>query len=183
MIDGLVLPVHQLYMDKYLISSEFSKVIAMNKNETLKWIHNQEDNLIVVDERMKDTKGCTRGIYGIFINDGSTEECVYVGKTDNFYSRMFKGEGHICRMRRRTHFIEELNNITKPKRVIFKILEEVPFIYDNYYKDLQRLSSVENYFINKYQNMNQCLNQVPEGTKITEKEWEEAKLEYEKNKN
>lgn len=151
----------------------------MNRNETIKWV--QERNIIIVDERMKHTNGCNRGIYGIFVSDGIIEKCVYVGKTDNFYSRMFKGEGHLCRLRRGSHFIKELNNITEPKRIIFKVLEEVPFLYDDYHKDMQRLASAENYHINKYQGMDQCLNQVPEGTKVTKDEWEEAKLKYKKN--
>lgn len=153
----------------------------MNKNETLKWVQDKVNNIIIVDERIKDMDGCTRGIYGIFISDGVNEKCVYVGKTDNFYSRMFKGEGHICRLRRGSHFIKELNNVTESKKIIFKILEEVPLIYDDYHKDMQRLASAENYYIDKYQGMWQCLYQVPEGTKITEDEWKEAKLKYEKN--
>ena len=58
---------------------------------------------------------------------------------------------------------------------------EVPFIYDDYHKDMQRLASAENYHINKYQSIDQCLNQVPEGTKLTKNEWNEAKLAYKKN--
>lgn len=153
----------------------------MNKNETLRWIDNQVNDVITVDERMKAVNGCNRGIYGIFINDGKREECVYVGKTDNFYYRMFKGDGHICMMRRGNHFIKELNNITGTRKIIFRILEEVPFIYDDYHKDMQRLASAENYHINKYQSIDQCLNQVPEGTKLTKNEWNEAKLAYKKN--
>lgn len=152
----------------------------MNKNETLKWVQEQVNNRVIVDERMKDTKGCTRGVYGIFVNDGIDEKCVYVGKTDNFYWRMFKGSGHICRMRKGNHFIKELNNLTEASKITFKILKEVPFLYDDYHKDMQRLASAENYYIDKYQNMNQCLNQVPEGTKMTEDEWKDAGLRNKK---
>ena len=53
---------------------------------------------------MKYINGCTRGIYGIFVNDGIKEKCVYIGKTDNFDVRMFKGGGHICSLRSKTHF-------------------------------------------------------------------------------
>ena len=153
----------------------------MNRNETLKWIQDQT-NGIIVDERMKDSERRIRGVYGIFVSDGVEEKCVYVGKTDSFYSRMFVGNGHICRLIRGNHFIKELNTVLGLKKIIFKVLEEVPFLYDYYHKDIQRLATAENHYIDKYQSMNQSLNQVPEGTKVTEVEWKEAKLEYEKNR-
>jgi len=58
------------------------------------------------------------------------------------------------------------------KEIVIKILKEVPFEFDNYYKDMQRLASEENKYIDQYQKINQCLEQVPEGTRISEEEWE-----------
>lgn len=69
--------------------------------------------------------------------------------------------------------------IPKPQ-FLFLYLEEVPYCFDNYYKDAQRLASAENYWIDKYQGMNQCLEQVPEGKRPSIDAWENMKL-YQNN--
>ena len=58
---------------------------------------------------------------------------------------------------------------------MIKVLQEVPYLFDNYYKDAQRLASAETYWIDWYQKANQCLEQVPEGKRPTKEEWERMK--------
>lgn len=64
--------------------------------------------------------------------------------------------------------------------ILISLLEEVPYCFDNYYKDAQRLASAENYWIDKYQGMNQCLEQVPEGKRPSIDACENMKL-YQNN--
>ncbi|MDU6363053.1 MULTISPECIES: hypothetical protein [Clostridium] len=151
-----------------------------NTNSSLKWLHKKTN--IFLDERIEDTNHPIRGIYGIFIKDENkkdkNERCVYVGRSKSIYGRMFESnKGHVAMMREKKHFIPELNEASDDEniKVFIKILEEVRLEFDNYYKDMQRLASAENYYINKYQSINQCLNQVPEGTNTTKEDWESMK--------
>lgn len=151
-----------------------------NKNESLNWLYKKTN--IFIDERIKDTNRPVRGIYGIFIKDENKRDenksCVYVGRSKSIYGRMFTSDnGHVAMMKDRRHFIQELNEASDHEniKVFIEILEEVPYEFDNYYKDIQRLASAENYHINKYQSINQCLNQVPEGATTTEDEWKMMK--------
>lgn len=59
-----------------------------------------------------------------------------------------------------------------------KVLEEVKCQYDDYYKDMQRLAFAEYYHISKYQELNQCLEQLPDGRNMDKDVWED---EYEKD--
>ena len=59
--------------------------------------------------------------------------------------------------------------------ILIDVVESVPYYFDDYFKDVQRLASAENYWIDKYQGMDQCLEQVPEGKRPSMKAWEEMK--------
>ena len=52
--------------------------------------------------------------------------------------------------------------------------------YDDYYKDMQRLVFAEYYHISRYQELNQCLEQLPDGSNMDEKVW---KIERDKMHN
>lgn len=146
----------------------------INKNETLNW----EDigNKIIIDERIKDYRKPIRGIYGIFIGSKKeqTEICAYVGRSSNIYIRMFCG-GHITKLKSNynEYPISKIKDAmdNDDEIIIVKILQEVPLCGDNYNKDMQRLSSAESYFIDYFQSKDECLEQVPEGTRMTEDEW------------
>ncbi|MBU5593149.1 hypothetical protein KQI89_15475 [Clostridium sp. MSJ-4] len=151
-----------------------------NNNTSLKWLHKKTN--IFLDERIEDTSNPVRGIYGIFIKDENKRDenksCVYVGRSKSVYGRMFDAKnGHVAMMKEKQHFIPKLNEARDHEniKVFIKILEEVPFEFDDYYKDMQRLASAENYHINKYQSINQCLNQVPEGRNTSKEDWESRK--------
>lgn len=86
---------------------------------------------------------------------------------------MFGSDGHITKMKRKNgHPVVRINEALKSdnETIHIKILQEVDLAGD-YYKDMQRLASAECRFIDYYQNLNQCLEQIPEGTTMTEKEW------------
>ncbi|OOM09431.1 hypothetical protein [Clostridium saccharobutylicum] len=148
-----------------------------NENHSVKWLHAKEN--IFIDEKILDWHNIVRGIYGIFIKCiGENKKCVYVGRSISIYDRMFNSEnGHIAKMKEKEHFISELNKASEDSqiKVFIEILEEVDFEFDDYHKDMQRLASAENYYIDRYQSRNQSLNQVPEGTKMTKEEWEVRK--------
>lgn len=78
---------------------------------------------------------------------------------------MFDSEnGHIAKMKKNEHFISELNKASEDGeiKVFIEILEQVQYEFDNYYKDMQRLASAENYYIDRYQSRNQCLTKFLE---------------------
>lgn len=56
-----------------------------------------------------------------------------------------------------------------------RILEKVNYKFDNYNRDMQRIASRENYYIDKYQEVGQCLHQRPEGSFILESIWNSKK--------
>lgn len=141
----------------------------MNRNKSVKWAI--DNGNIVIDEKIYDEKIAVRGIYGIFIEN----ECVYVGRSNSIYGRMFSS-GHITMMAKGQHSVLAVNKaIIENKAIYVKILEEIPYKYDDYFKDVQRLASRENYYIDKYQKLDQCLSQVPEGTTLGQREWKELR--------
>lgn len=143
-----------------------------NRNQSLAWVEEQKN--ISVDAEIKKFDSPVRGIYGILCGD--EEECVYVGRSLNIYSRMFKAYGHITQMMYGEHENKQLQNaVDTGQKIHIKLLDEVKYIFDNYYKDMQRLASRENYYIDLYQQNNQCLWQVPEGTSMTKEDWESLK--------
>ncbi|WP_434305390.1 GIY-YIG nuclease family protein [Clostridium botulinum] len=148
----------------------------MNNNKSLKWL--KEQNNIIIDDKDKekilDISNPVRGIYGIFIAENGEEKCVYVGRSNSIYDRLICG--HVTNLMKKKHTNQQLQNaMDNGKNIKIKILIEVPYKFDNYYKDMQRLASEENKCIDKYQEMDQCLEQVPEGTGLKKEKWEEIK--------
>ena len=149
-----------------------------NRNETLKWLYTEMAHKIFVDSRIENFKDPIRGIYGIFISgENSKCECVYVGRSNDMYSRMFRAGGHMTQLMKKIHSNTKLNEAMRDskEKIHIRILEEVSFEFDNYYKDMQRLASAENYYIDKYQSRNQCLEQIPEGTSMKKQKWDKMK--------
>ena len=138
------------------------------KQSLIEWSKNN----LTVTPTIYDADSVIRGIYGIFVVD-SDKKCVYVGKSSNIHDRMFNcNNGHITKIKSKKHFIDSLNS---GKEIIIEVLEEVPYQFDDYYKDMQRLASRENYYIDAYQKNDQCLYQVPEGRHVSLKKWESWK--------
>ena len=127
----------------------------INRNQNIRWAR---ENGIRVEERIIENRGI-RGIYGIFVQ----EECVYVGRSNNIYGRIFKAKGHIQKIRYRQHVNKLLSGIDENKEISIKVLEEVPLIGDHKAKDAQRLNSRECYWIDYFQAKDECLEQFPEG--------------------
>ena len=67
----------------------------MNNNITVKWYN--EQSYIILDDEFLQYDPPVRGIYGIFLGKDGPEICVYVGKSENVYRRMFKDDGHLVR--------------------------------------------------------------------------------------
>lgn len=128
---------------------------------------------VIIDESIIK---CVRGVYGIFIEKDGNRICEYVGKSEEVPTR---AEYHKNKIESGTH-IKVLVNTNKDSKakIIIAVLEDVPYVFDNYYKDAQRLASAENYWIDKYQGMGQCLHQVPEGKRPSIVSWEKRKDRY-----
>ncbi len=153
----------------------------MNKNETVKWINEVMKNKISVSHEILDSKK-NRGIYGIFVVDKSNSEefCAYVGKATNIYKRMFCGKkAHLVKLKENKLYNSVINEAIRneDKRIDIRVLEEVTFQYENYNKDMQYLASRECYHIDKYQKLNQCLEQRPDGRNMYEKVWKSEKTD------
>lgn len=130
-------------------------------------------NKIWIDERLIE---CHRGIYGIFIisRDGNCDEqCAYIGKSEQLYER---AKQHKASIINKTS-ISSLNNAMDNEnlRLEIRLIESVEYVFDNYYKDAQRLASRENHWIDEYQKENQCLEQVPEGKRPSITQWKKLK--------
>lgn len=148
-----------------------------NRNKNYRWLKEQTNINISHEDEMKilDTKKLVRGIYGIFIEDNGFEKCVYVGRSNSIYGRLFKN-GHVTKLRNGNHpSIKLTNAIINNMKITIRILKEVPYLFDDYYKDMQRLASEECRFIDEYQSNNQCLEQVPEGTQMMSETWRRLK--------
>ena len=122
-----------------------------NRNHTLKWINTLGSNKIAFEYGIIDgTKN--RGIYGIFVIDDTrdTEYCAYIGRAVNIYKRFLKGDdAHFVKLRKglleNDKVIEALND--KHKRIEVRVIEQITFNYENYYKDTQFMASRECYYI------------------------------------
>lgn len=146
-----------------------------NDNKTLKWLKEYMNDKIIIDDEIIYSNKAIRGVYGIFVYEGSREYCAYVGRTSNIYGRFFVGRNaHLVKIK-----VGQCSNIAINKAlsndnaiIKIKILKKVNCHYDDYHKDMQRLASCENYFIDKYQKLNQCLEQLPDGSNMKSKVWE-----------
>ena len=131
-------------------------------------------NKIEIDERLKE---CQRGVYGIFIisRDGNCDEqCAYIGRSEQLYQRAKQHEAKIVN---KTSPFPLLNSAMDDEnlRLEIRLIESVEYVFDDYNKDAQRLASRENYWIDEYQKIDQCLEQVPEGKRPTIEEWKKLK--------
>ena len=149
---------------------------VQNRNQTVEWCR-QPQSHITLDNRLLQFDPPVRGIYGIFIEDKGQKKCVYVGKAENLYNRMFKSDGHIVAIRKGIHFIPQLNQaVEQGKEIVIEVLEEVPSIKGDYTEaayncDMQRLASAEYKHIDFYQKKGECLWQLPEGKHLSFDEW------------
>ena len=148
---------------------------VQNRNQTVEWCRQQ--SYITLDNRLLQFDPPVRGIYGIFIEDKGQEKCVYVGKAENLYNRMFKSDGHIVAIRKGIHFIPQLNQaVEQGQDITIKVLQVVPYnkgdcSIEDYNRDMQSLASAEYHHIDFYQNKGECLWQLPEGKHLSFDEW------------
>ncbi len=149
-----------------------------NRNQTIKWILREQKNKIFVQQDIIDRS--IRGIYGIFSlnKDHINKKCLYIGKAINIYSRLFVGNGHIVRIKKKDYPFSIFEDCMENSEKILKIevLKEVKYKLDDYNRDAQRLAYQEYYFIEEYQKKGECLYQLPEGVNKKEKiAWEKIK--------
>lgn len=154
----------------------------MNKNKTLNW-KNQNIDKITVDKIIENinTDYSFGYIYGIYsVNKQNEKYCIYIGRTNSLYERMYGGDGHLTNLMKECHHSKKLMNafLDTDYKIEIKVVDQVKYKFDCYQKDVQRLSSKENYYIDKYQERNQCLEQVPEGKIMSICKWNQLKIEY-----
>ncbi len=118
-------------------------------------------------------------VFFIIDNKQQTEYFTYVGKTSNIYKRFLTGDdAHFVKLRKallqNDKVIEALND--KHKRIEVRVIEQIMFNYENYYKDIQLMASRECYYIDHYQALGQCLEQCPDGSNIRRDVWENEKM-------
>lgn len=118
---------------------------------------------------------CPRGIYGIFIIKNNNKVCAYVGKSEQVPVRVKNHKAKI-EMGEHTPSLNEAFNDAEAT-IEITVLQAVPYLFDDYYKDAQRLASAETHWIDEYQGANQCLEQVPEGKRPSKEAWERMKKE------
>ena len=134
----------------------------------------------------KIINGNIRGVYGIFSCDvdNKNENCYYIGRAADIRSRFFDAGGHLHNFiwsksgkEITMKLVEKLiKDILKDKKQVeIKVIKEVPYEFDNYYRDMQRLAYEEYKVIEEYQNKNQALHQLPEGNWIKLNRWEDLK--------
>lgn len=149
-----------------------------NRNSTHKWWKEKMVNKIVIAKEILDWENPIRGIYGIFIREKEDIYCAYVGRANNIYLRFFSSSGeepgHLVKIKRGNCTNKKMKQALENKAAMIeiKVLEEVKCQYDNYYKDMQRLAFAEYYHISKYQELNQCLEQLPDGRNMNKDDWD-----------
>lgn len=156
-----------------------------NKNSTYNWWKEKLANKIIIDKEILDWENPIRGIYGIFTREKDYIYCAYVGKANNIYLRFFSSSGnkentgHLVKIKNGLCTNNKINEALKNEASIIeiKVLEEVKCQYDHYHKDMHRLAFAEYYHISKYQELNQCLEQLPDGSNMDEEVW---KIEHDK---
>lgn len=153
--------------------------LSNNRNTTLKWVTTTMKEKIIVEDKIIDSE--TRGIYGIFVETEKEKKCVYVGRATNIYSRLFKGsDAHLVRLKKGKHENTELKKaMSTSSKIKIEVLEEVKCKYKDYSKDMQELASRECFYIDKYQKLDQCLEQLPDGSNMDIRVWEKAKKLHE----
>lgn len=118
-------------------------------------------------------------VFFIIDNKQQTEYFTYAGRTANIYKRFLTGDdAYFVKLRKvllqNDKVIEALND--KHKRIEVRVIEQIMFNYENYYKDIQFMASRECYYIDHYQALGQCLEQCPDGSNIRRDVWENEKM-------
>lgn len=147
----------------------------MSISESLLLVKQTFQNKIIIEEDIENQPKGNRGIYGLFIKRAGKEECAYIGRSEIVSSRI---TAHLYRIIDGIHAVKKLNKafLDSESTIICRFVEPVEYQFDNYSKDAQRLASRECYWIDYYQSLNQCIDQVPEGKRPNEQWWlEEAK--------
>ena len=163
-------------------------VFMVNRNSTYIWWEKEMANKIVIAKEILEWKNPIRGIYGIFIKNNDGIYCAYIGRANNIYKRFFsssgnkENRGHLVKIKDGNCKNEKIKQALEDKTAIIeiKVLEEVKCQYDYYHKDMQRLAFAEYYHISKYQELNQCLEQLPDGSNMDENVWENARKKHNK---
>lgn len=155
--------------------------LSNNRNTTLKWVTTTMKEKIIVEDKIIDSE--IRGIYGIFVEAEKEKRCVYVGRATNIYSRLFKGsDAHLVRLKKGRHENTELKKaMSTSGKIKIEVLEEVKCKYKDYSKDMQELASRECFYIDKYQKLDQCLEQLPDGSNMDIRVWKKAKKLHKQN--
>lgn len=153
--------------------------LSNNRNTTLKWVTTTMKEKIIVEDKIINSE--IRGIYGIFVETEKEKRCVYVGRATNIYSRLFKGsDAHLVRIKKGKHENTELKKaMSTSGKIKIEVLEEVKCKYKDYSKDMQELASRECFYIDKYQKLDQCLEQLPDGSNMDIRVWKKAKKLHE----
>lgn len=141
----------------------------MSISKSLLLIKQEFATKIIIEEDIEKQPKGNRGIYGLFILRDEKEECAYIGRSEIVSSRI---TNHLYKIIDRNHVSTKLNDafLDEESIIICRFVEPVEYQFHNYYKDAQRLASRECYWIDYYQEKEQCLEQVPEG-KRPDKEW------------
>ena len=137
---------------------------VINHNQNIQWADSNNITYDPIIYTHGQEVSEIRAVYCITkISKDHEETCLYVGRSNSIYGRVFIGDCHIARMRNGTHIPSVQQAIQNKEHLHIKILELVPLLNDHPAKDAQRLASRENYWIDYYQNLNMCLEQYPEG--------------------
>lgn len=126
------------------------------------------------------------GVYGFFATKGNERRCCfYIGKATNIVSRLLGAKGHLHYYLKGKFSKLVPGNIKKYLDLGYDIEVEILDDFDDKYKDTEfsraahRLALAEIQQIVKYQELGQCLEQLPEGVgKYEKKYWERR---YKKN--
>lgn len=146
-----------------------------NLNHSVHWC--SEQDYITLDNEFMEVNEFVRGIYGIFVETNEKKVCVYVGKSECLYDRMFGSKGHVTRLRYGKHSNLALNKAKlNQNNISIEVLEIVDCEYEDFALDMQKLDSRECHYIDLYQAKGQCLEQIPAGIRPEVKyRWEENK--------
>lgn len=121
-------------------------------------------------EIFSNLNSCKRGIYGIFIIKDHEEYCAYIGRSEQLSVR---AKQHKISIEKKESIYSLNEAYANNLKIEIRLIQEVNYFYDNYYKDAQRLASAECYWIDYYQSLNQCLEQLPEGSRPSFNKWQE----------
>lgn len=117
------------------------------------------------------------GVYGFFATKENEKQCFYIGKATNMVSRLLASKGHVH------YYLYEYFCKLVPGKIKqyldlgydieVEILDEIDYEDTSFSKAAHRLALAEIQQIAKYQELGQCLEQLPEGVGPNQKEyWE-----------